>query len=205
MTTAYWVSSARPSTKRGSTRAVTPAASDGMACRVTSAPSAKRYHRAVAEIAPADSMRKGVVQPVTPPSVRVTFGKYARLPTAVAPTNAIPVAGLVSASTTANWPPVTTSEYSPSPRQAAAPATGQALWPSTANRGSNDQARPGLSCGAARVIVPGTPRRWNERIGAVSAAARFSMSRRLVRPMPSVFRDISGRYTGADDPAGTPL
>src|SRR2546426_10592861 len=134
MTTAYCVSSARPGTRRGSTRTEAPGTSGPMVCRVTSAPSAKRYQRAVADTAPADWTRKGVVHPLGPPSVRVTLGRYARFPTD-APTNAMAVTGLVRASSTANWPPLTTSPYSPSARHVAVPAAGQAVTPSVAEHG----------------------------------------------------------------------
>src|SRR2546428_3147444 len=159
MTAAYGVASARPGTARGSTRTEAPGTSGAMVCRVTSAPSAKRYQRAVAEAAPADWMRKGVVHPLGPPRVRVTFGRYARLPTD-APTNAIAVPGLVSASSTANWPPLTTSPYSPSPRHVAVPAAGHAVTPSASTRGSNDHERPAFTAGPVTVSAPGAPSRW---------------------------------------------
>ncbi len=74
-TTAYWVSSVRPLTLRGSTFTLPPLTSDGTYCVTASVPSAKRYQRSVALVAPADCSTMGVVQPVVPPSVRVMFGR----------------------------------------------------------------------------------------------------------------------------------
>jgi hypothetical protein len=55
-----------------------PAGADTV-CVVTSAPSVKRYHFSVAPDELADCSRIGVVQPVVPPNVRVTFGRKTRL------------------------------------------------------------------------------------------------------------------------------
>src|SRR5438128_12095144 len=103
------------------------------------------------------------------------------------------VAGLVGASGTANWPPLTTSPYSPSPRHVAVPAAGQAVTPSASTRGSNDHERPAFTAGPVIVSVPPTPRRWYVSIGAASADPAFWTSTRLVRPSPSVLRATSGR------------
>src|SRR2546428_12947024 len=73
-TTAYCVSSVSVGTVRGSTRTPEPGVS-GTVCVVTRVPSEKRYQLSVALVAVADWRRIGVVQPVAPPSVRVTLGR----------------------------------------------------------------------------------------------------------------------------------
>ena len=47
----------------------------GTVCVVTRTPSLKRYQLSAALVAVADCSMIGVVQPVAPPSVRVTFGR----------------------------------------------------------------------------------------------------------------------------------
>jgi len=76
-TTAYCVSSDRPPTFRGSTRIPVPAGADTV-CVVIRTPSEKRYHRSVAPDDVTDCSRIGVVHPVVPPNVRVTFGRNTR-------------------------------------------------------------------------------------------------------------------------------
>src|SRR5437879_1805693 len=73
-TTAYCVSSVSAGTVRGSTRTPDPGVS-GTVCVVTRLPSENRYQLSVALVAVADWSRIGVVQPVAPPRVRVTFGR----------------------------------------------------------------------------------------------------------------------------------
>jgi len=77
---------------------------------VRSRPSAKRYQRSVALVAPADWRRIGVVQPLGPPSVRVTFGRYARLPGFAAPMEPNALVAEVVTARAANWPPLTVAE-----------------------------------------------------------------------------------------------
>src|SRR5438552_68870 len=59
---------------RGSMRTPAPAMS-GTVCDVASVPSAKRYQLSVAFEAVDDCSRIGVVQPLAPPRLRVTFGR----------------------------------------------------------------------------------------------------------------------------------
>src|SRR6185503_13310734 len=129
--------------------------------RVMSAPSAKRYQRSVADVAPVDCTTIGVVQPRAPPSVRVTFGRYARLPSPLAPMKPIaaPLTSVVSS--TANVPPATTSEYSP-------------IASAGFCSGSKSHVAPGLiAVGAVTETGPPPPRRWNASVGRASDVPAF--------------------------------
>ena len=73
--TAYCVLSLSPLTVRGSMR-IEDSGVMVRFCVVTRLPSLKRYHFTVTEVAATDWSTIGVVHPVDPPSVRVTFGRY---------------------------------------------------------------------------------------------------------------------------------
>src|SRR5919204_1675461 len=172
-TTAYCVSSSSPGTPRGSTRMVAPADKPTTCCRVMSRPSAKRYQRNVALVAPADCSRMGVVQPLGPPSVRVTFGRYARLPGLAFPTKPNAVVEPTAIANTANWPPLTVADHSPSGSDCA----------------SKDHERPGpIGAGAAIEVVP--PPRRSSSEGVAGDAPVFSTTSRVVRP--STLRAMDG-------------
>src|SRR5947199_991620 len=92
---------------------------------------------------------------------------------------------------TANWPPPTTSDQSPSPMQVVAAAAGQGVAPAARVRTSKDHARPGaIAVGAVR-LADGAPARRNRSVGVALATAVFWMTRRVVRP-PSAFRITDG-------------
>src|SRR5687768_4102312 len=129
-TTAYCVSSARPSTSRGSMR-IACFGVMGSSCATASEPSAKRYHEILTVVAVMLCRTRGVDQPSAPPRRRVTFGRNRRVAGCVRAEYPAAVVSPITFTTAAMLlpaPPLATNEYSPLPRQPAEAAAPQSAF-----------------------------------------------------------------------------
>src|SRR6266511_4796832 len=160
-TTAYCVSSARPSTSRGSMR-MDCFGVIGKSCDAASDPSANLYQERCRLVAETLCSTSGVDQPSAPPSRRVTFGRKRRAAgweLAEYPAAVVSPMTFTTAAITPPTPPLATNEYSPFARQpadAAAPQRGCVVLP-LRKRGSNTHAAPAATEGPLNMVVPLPP------------------------------------------------
>src|SRR5689334_20180810 len=119
-------------------------------------------------------MTSGVVHPLAPPSVRVTFGRYSFSANALDALTAIAVAGLSAAPTAANLPPKMSADQSPSVIDADVAA-------------SKTQTDPGASDGPVTITAAVTPSPWRRRstLGVAAATPALRTNTRLERSIAS--------------------
>src|SRR5262249_7732099 len=129
ITTAYCVLSVSWAIERGSMRTASSGSRSAITCVWTRVPSENRYHFMVANGAPVDWTMIGVVHPFGPPRVRVTFGRYRVRANSLVALAPIAVEALRVAPTTANLPPDTNADQSPSVISAAVAASHEKTAP----------------------------------------------------------------------------
>ena len=168
-------------------RTVPPLTRSGTYCVTTSVPSAKRYQRRTALVAPADWSTTGVVQPLAPPRVRVMFGRYSRDVAGRTAAMPMPVGALSVMPSTAKVPPVTTSPCWPVATHVDAPAVGHEVVPLAWKRGSNDHERPARTVAGAVTVACAPLELRKVSVGLASVEPTFCTITRVVR-LPSLFR-----------------